>query len=428
MFGWPTGSSAGWPSEPRNISTGGVEGFPQGSRRAVSPSLPVRQPYIPLDMVLEFDTIRAGDTTIEIPMAGTVNCVVNWGDGSWDGYTTTGTKTHTYASAGIYIVRISGTLTGFGGAVARPEFRRCLSFGEIGLTNLNQAFQSSSVLTVPTMLPKSSKITSLLATFYLDVGFNQDISNWDVSNVTVMSELFEFTSFNQPLSRWDVSKVTFMSRTFRFTPFNQDISNWDVSNVTTMSRMFDNATAFNQDIGSWNVSNVTDMFFMFLTNSANTIFNQNLGAWRPSKVTIMTDMFLNRTLSTANYDGLLTGWTDFTGSGWNSGSITAFADASGGQVTVTTAAAHGYANNHVMRITDTTNYNGSYVISNVTATSFRITAAFVATETGTWNATLQSGVTFHGGGSKYSVGAATTARGVLTGAPYNWSITDGGQA
>jgi surface protein len=455
MLGWPTGvNNTGWPSEPRNISTGGIEGFPEGSRRAVSPSLPVRQTYIPSDMVLELDTIRAGDTTIEIPMAGTVNCVVNWGDGSWDAYTTTGTKTHTYASNGIYIVRISGTLTGFGGDVSRNEFTKCLSFGETGLTSLANGFRRMGNLTdVPASLPVASTVTNLggmfrdASRFNQDIGnwnvssvtnmtnmfvacpFNQNISNWDVSNVANMSLMFTASSFNQDIGHWNVSSVTNMNSMFTSaSSFNQDIGSWNVSSVTNMVSMFNNASSFNQDIGSWNVSSVTDMNSMFRTVSANTTFNQNLGAWRPSKVTNMTDMFLNRTLSTANYDGLLTGWTDFTGSGWNSGSITAFADAGGGQVTVTTAAAHGYANNHVMRITGTTNYNGSYVISNVTATSFRITAAFVATETGTWNATLQSGVTFHGGNSTYSAGAATTARGVLTGAPYNWSITDGGQA
>ena len=41
--------------------------------------------------------------------------------------------------------------------------------------------------------------------------------------------------------------------------FNDDISPWDVSNVTSMSLMFMVATAFNQDIGNWDVSNVTDM-------------------------------------------------------------------------------------------------------------------------------------------------------------------------
>ena len=41
--------------------------------------------------------------------------------------------------------------------------------------------------------------------------------------------------------------------------FNQDIGNWDVSNVTNMGEMFAEAESFNQDIGNWDVSNVTDM-------------------------------------------------------------------------------------------------------------------------------------------------------------------------
>jgi surface protein len=47
------------------------------------------------------------------------------------------------------------------------------------------------------------------------------------------------------------------------TTFNQDISNWDVSNVTNMSYMFYFASAFNQDIGDWDVSSVTEYEFMF---------------------------------------------------------------------------------------------------------------------------------------------------------------------
>ena len=42
------------------------------------------------------------------------------------------------------------------------------------------------------------------------------------------------------------------------TSFDQDISNWDVSNVMNMRSMFTGATAFNQDISDWNVSSVTE--------------------------------------------------------------------------------------------------------------------------------------------------------------------------
>lgn len=62
--------------------------------------------------------------------------------------------------------------------------------------------------------------------------------------------------------------------------------------------------------------------------------------------------------------------------------ITAFADAGGGQVTGTSVA-HGVANSEVIIIDDTTDYNGTYTASNVTADTFEITATFVATETGT---------------------------------------------
>jgi surface protein len=39
--------------------------------------------------------------------------------------------------------------------------------------------------------------------------------------------------------------------------FNQDIGNWNVSNVTDMRSMFKGAKAFNQDLNSWDVSKVT---------------------------------------------------------------------------------------------------------------------------------------------------------------------------
>ena len=40
------------------------------------------------------------------------------------------------------------------------------------------------------------------------------------------------------------------------TSFNQDIGDWDVSNVTNMNNMFQYASAFNQDLSTWSVDNV----------------------------------------------------------------------------------------------------------------------------------------------------------------------------
>ena len=41
---------------------------------------------------------------------------------------------------------------------------------------------------------------------------------------------------------------------YEATDFNQDIVDWDVSNVTDMGNMFRRCMIFNQDIGDWDVS------------------------------------------------------------------------------------------------------------------------------------------------------------------------------
>ena len=135
-----------------------------------------------------------------------------------------------------------------------------------------------------------SNVTDMTALFNFCRGFNQDISNWDVSNVTSMNSMLRILRyFNWDISGWDVSKVTDMSNMFDFADnFNQDISSWDVSKVTDMSSMFKDAIAFNQEIGNWNVSNVTDMSYMF-DNAEN--FNENIGNWDVSNVTDMNNMF-----------------------------------------------------------------------------------------------------------------------------------------
>ena len=121
-------------------------------------------------------------------------------------------------------------------------------------------------------------VTNMSNLFNHAESFNQEIANWDVSNVIIMDGMFfSATSFNQPIGNWDVSNVTDMSYMFQvYTSFNQPIGNWDVSNVIIMDGMFRNNSAFNQDIGNWNTSSVTNMYGMFQYNSE---FNQPIGNW-----------------------------------------------------------------------------------------------------------------------------------------------------
>jgi surface protein len=71
-----------------------------------------------------------------------------------------------------------------------------------------------------------------------------------------------------------------------------DISTWDVSQVTDMTFLFTGKTTFNDDISNWDTSSVTNMFGMFSSSSS---FNQDISNWNVSNVTDMNNMFPNAT-------------------------------------------------------------------------------------------------------------------------------------
>ena len=136
------------------------------------------------------------------------------------------------------------------------------------------------------------KVSNMELMFYEQSVFNQDISNWNVSKVITMDHMFaNAEAFNQDIGGWDVSKVQHLSGLFMGNQkFNQDISSWDISSAIYMNGMFANATVFNQDIGDWNVSNVKSMGSTFIAAFA---FNQDISGWDVSNVKFMSSMFAN---------------------------------------------------------------------------------------------------------------------------------------
>ena len=106
---------------------------------------------------------------------------------------------------------------------------------------------------------------------FKNTSFNEDISNWDVSNVINMNEMFYGASeFNQSLNSWRTSSVLIFSSCFKnANKFNNSI-NWDVSNAKYFNSMFENAVVFNKNIRNWNVSNALEFNNMF-KNADNMI-------------------------------------------------------------------------------------------------------------------------------------------------------------
>ena len=179
-------------------------------------------------------------------------------------------------------------------------------WGNIQWNSMNEAFNGCKNMDVTaTDSPNLTNVTDLSFMFWncnALVG-NPSFANWNTSNVTNMSGLFEgAVSFNQDIGSWDTSKATDMAGMFGYaTVFNQNIGSWNTSNVINMNGMFYKAYAFNQNIGNWDTSNVTDMGWMFL-NATN--FNQNIGNWNTSKVTNMNFMFYDA----ANFNQNVGNW------------------------------------------------------------------------------------------------------------------------
>ena len=120
----------------------------------------------------------------------------------------------------------------------------------------------------------TSHVTSMVGTFNgcKDIC---DLSKWDTSKVTSMVNMFYGCStFNGNISNWDVSKVTrFDSMFYGCSSFNQDISNWDISSAENLSYMFYNCRKFNQPIQKWNITKNMDISYLLY---GCTSFDQDL--------------------------------------------------------------------------------------------------------------------------------------------------------
>jgi len=275
----------------------------------------------PFQILVKTDnTGVSGSDEILLPIQGT-SMFIDWGDGNTETVTQASVPnntiggnnvSHTYASAGNYVIKISVGLTRilFNNGGDRLKLLEIQNWGDIVWSGfLSAFFGCANMQLTATDVPDLSGVTNMSTMLRACTIFNSDIGGWDVSSVDNMSFMFrDATAFNQDIGGWDVSSVTNMSNMLRGTPFNQDIGGWDVSSVTDMNSML-RGTPFNQDIGGWNVSSVTDMNSMFDGASS---FNQLLGDWdlRLAGVNLAT-IFRGTSMTTANYTDTIVGWANY---------------------------------------------------------------------------------------------------------------------
>ena len=164
--------------------------------------------------------------------------------------------------------------------------------------NANSAFRAieGDSFDGSTFGPAMSSVTSLFLAFD-NSGLKQiNVSNWDTSNITNMSNTFShcelLTSID--VSKWNTSKVTNMEGMFVDCNLlaSVDVSKWNTSKVTDMASMFSGCgTLRSIDVSKWNTSNVTDISGMFF--GCGSLHSVDITGWDTSKVTNMTRLFFN---------------------------------------------------------------------------------------------------------------------------------------
>ena len=417
------------------------------------------------------------DSQFTLPATGTYD--INWGDGTVE--SVTGAQTHTYGSSGTYVIKVIGGLTAvtFNNGGDKLKLLQIQSWGPINWASMTNAYQGCANMTGTfTDDPVLGGITSTAEMFNGATAFNGDISGWNTSTINNMSFMFrDAADFNQNIGSWDVSSVTNLSFMFLgASSFNGDISGWNVSNVTNMNLLFQDAVAFNRNLSTWNVGNVTTMISMF---QGATIFNQPVNSWNVSSVLNMSGMFrataFNQALNSWNVGNVTNMSYMFRQadafnqniSSWNVGSVTDMT-----QMFLLAAAFNQPLNS--WNVGNVTNMNamlqsctlfdqplnswnvgnvtsmnamlqsspafnqdiGGWNVSNVTDFSNFMLGKTPSTFSGTnldaiyngWSSrSVSANVAISFGSATYT-SAGATARGVLTGAPNNWTITDGGEA
>lgn len=196
-------------------------------------------------------TIANMGSEFQIRDTGTVYYKVNWGDGTDLETVTTNNKSHTYSTAGIYVVRlynITGsyrpywTGSAFGDQVLMVSIKSGVDLG----TNLQSAFNSmDAMLKFVIPFTATSNVTRTNGMF---AGMNYLTSSpgyplFDTSNVTDIQNMFSGYGNPTPtvfgtVPLYDFSEATTAYQLFRDNKFISTIPAFNLSKCTNMALAF----------------------------------------------------------------------------------------------------------------------------------------------------------------------------------------------
>lgn len=388
-------------------------------RRVVLEHIPIAPLAIVVDTTLE----GSASNTFVLPVVLTAGdfARIFWGDGS-SSIATNGNNTHVYTSGGTYTVKILSKLFGgilFIGGGDKAKVKSILSFGDGVLRQISDAFSGCTALT------------------YASNGYLKTISS-----ATTSQSMFRTCSSLTTIPLFDLSKVAITISMFRDCAALTSIPLFDLSNVTDASYMFYGCTTLTT-VPLFNLSKATSVVSLFYGCTGIT----TVPLFSLSTVTDSSYMFFNCSslvsvplfdLSKATNTGeMFFGCTNLTSVPlFDLSKVTNTLEMFRGCTSLTTVPLF-----NLSKVTNAGNMFRSctnlttiplFDLSKVTSASnmfFGVTLTTTSYSdflTNLATLSLQSGVTFHGGSSKYNA-AGAIARAYLI-STFGWTITDGGAA
>ena len=274
------------------------------------------------EFAMTVTTTTANETfTIPCQNVGTFAAVIEWGDGSASTVTAynDANLTHTFATAGDHLIRISGSFPNiyFNNGGDKLKVKSVDNLGIVGWTKLNNAFRGCSNMTSFTAgTTDTSSVTDMSSMFRSCSSLTAlDLSNFNTTAVVTMNAMFyvcsSLTALN--VSSFNTTVVTDMSSMVRrcSSLTSLDVSNFNTAAVTNMSSMFRGCSSLTAlDLSNFNTAAVTNMNAMFYKSSSLTdiIGVEDFNIEGLDAVGDLNNFMINVTLPTARYDALLINW------------------------------------------------------------------------------------------------------------------------
>lgn len=261
----------------------------------------------------------ADNETITIPLTGTNDCNIDWGDGNVEDFTTIN-PSHVYATPGDHPISISGAATRilFNGAASKSNLLEVTNLGVMNWEGIGYGI--SGCINLHTFIAGNTDAAPSNAQGFLNNTQSLTVLNLHGLRTEDSTDFANmFYNLTSMVDQYNITGLNF-SNGLDFSSF---MRNWPLCLIGPDFSQFDftRGETFNQFMDNWGSMVTPPNLDNVVTANATTIFAMirgwisagevdiGLDTWDIRNVTNMAGLASNTTLTTACYDRTLIAWS-----------------------------------------------------------------------------------------------------------------------